>query len=142
MLSPYLCKAKTADDYAYYRDRLAEPHLLDQAVAVVVAFRVSVLAVPVGGTRQGGFLACTDLWLAFAIRELLAQQPGFPDARVRVAEDHTVCHQVLWGEPPPPPHENDVTLGRFFGYSPTAIAAFLRDGPPAARLGRQRGGAR
>ncbi|WP_425543847.1 DUF6302 family protein [Streptomyces crystallinus] len=103
MPSPALCAAETACDHTNYRARLADPALLSQAVAAGVAFGVSLLAVPEGGTRRGGYLACTDLRLAFAIREQLAQCPGFPDARVREAEDRTVCHQGEWGEATPTP---------------------------------------
>ena len=50
-------KLKDETDESYYRNRLADPSLLDRAISVQVN-GFAVLAVPVGSTRRGGYLLC------------------------------------------------------------------------------------
>lgn len=121
--------AEEAYDFEYFRDRLAEPAVLDCAVAVRV-FRAPLLAVPVGGPRRGGYMSFELLSLAIATRGLLADRPGFPDLRVRWSPYRDTCHTVEWGEPAPEWWEDDAVFGRFYGYSEAAIAEFVRQHLP------------
>ncbi|MGA5124416.1 DUF6302 family protein [Streptomyces pseudogriseolus] len=113
--------ATTAYDYEYYRSRLADPAILVDAVAICV-FRAPLLAVPAGGTRRGGYMSFDLVTLAMAARDLLDGRPGFPDLRVRWSPYRDTCHVVEWGAQPP---ADDVSRGRFYGYSPKSIADFL-----------------
>ncbi|MFI6056010.1 DUF6302 family protein [Streptomyces violascens] len=122
--------AKDAYDFEYFRDRLADPTVLDQAVAVRI-FRAPLLAVPVGGSRRGGYLSFDLLVLAMEARSLLAGQPGFPDLRVCRSPYCDTLHTVRWGERAPAWWEDDVATGRFYGYSEAAIALFVARRQPA-----------
>ncbi|MFF4456800.1 DUF6302 family protein [Streptomyces goshikiensis] len=110
--------AYDAVDYEWYRDRLADPGLADQGIAISV-FRLPLLAVPVGGPRRGGFYSAPELAVAMAVRDALADRPGFPSLRVRWSPHVDTCHTVDWGAPAPA--WDDATRGRFYGYSNTAI---------------------
>lgn len=123
--------AEEAHDFAFFRDRIADPHLLTSAVAVCV-IEPPALAVPVGGKRRGGFLSYDLLTLAVAARDLLSGRPGFPNLRVRWSWHDDTCHTVEWGEPLPPWWTSDTVFGRFYGYSEDAIGAFLLEHPPTA----------
>ncbi len=118
-----LLPPKDARDYCYFRERLADPSLLDRSVAVGL-YGALLLAVPVGGTRRGGFLPVDEILPALAISRLLADRPGFPNPRVRWSPWPDTCHAVRWGDEPPP--EDDIARGWFYGYSATAITAFLQ----------------
>lgn len=122
-LTVTLRPAVEAYDYEYFRSRLAEPALLADAVAVRI-FRAPLLAVPVGGTRYGGYMSFDLLLHAVSTRLLLTAQPGFPDLRVRRSPYRDTCHTVEWGDPAPDRWEDDAVFGRFYGYSEAAIAAF------------------
>ncbi|WP_240121712.1 DUF6302 family protein [Streptomyces sp. MUM 2J] len=124
-LTVSLRPAGEAYDFEYFRDRLAEPTILADAVAVRV-FRAPLLAVPVGGSRRGGYMSFDLLSLAVEARGLLTDQPGFPTLRVRWSPYRDTCHTVEWGEPAPGWWEDDAVFGRFYGYSEAAIAAFLQ----------------
>ncbi|MFJ1717335.1 DUF6302 family protein [Streptomyces sp. NPDC088260] len=121
--------AREAYDYEYYRVRLADPGVLDAAVAIR-AFRAPLLAVPVGGLRRGGFMSFDMLTLAVAARSLLDGQPGFPDLRVRWSSYSDTCHTVEWCAPSPEWWVDDATTGRFYGYSEAAISWHLRAHSP------------
>lgn len=123
-----LCPATEAYDFEYFRDRLAVPAILNEAVAVRI-FRAPLLAVPVGGPRLGGYMSFDLLTLAMSIRDLLDNQPGFPNLRVRWSPYRDTCHTVEWGAPAPDWWEDDTVFGRFYGYSEDAIAAFVRQHP-------------
>ncbi|MET9184961.1 DUF6302 family protein [Streptomyces tendae] len=120
--------AAEAYDFEYFRDRLAVPGILDDAVAVRI-FRAPLLAVPVGGPRLGGYMSFDLLTLAMAARDLLDNQPGFPNLRVRWSPYGDTCHTVEWGDPAPEWWEDDAVLGRFYGYSEGAISAFTQHRP-------------
>ncbi|MER5210935.1 DUF6302 family protein [Streptomyces sp. NPDC002838] len=120
--------AAEAYDFEYFRDRLAEPAILASAIAVRV-FRAPLLAVPVGGSRRGGYMSFDLLSLAMATRGLLDTRPGFPNLRVRWSPYRDTCHTVEWGDPAPDWWEDDAVFGRFYGYSEAAIAAFVRPHP-------------
>ncbi|MFI5756241.1 DUF6302 family protein [Streptomyces sp. NPDC051569] len=123
--------AEEAYDFAFFRDRIADPELLTSAVAVpVCGFRPPALAVPASGKRRGGFLSYDLLTLAVAARDLLSGRPGFPNLRVRWSWHDDTCHTVEWGEPLPPWWTSDAAFGRFYGYSEDAIGAFLLEHPP------------
>ncbi|MFF1693551.1 DUF6302 family protein [Streptomyces sp. NPDC058257] len=120
--------AAEAYDYEYFRSRLAEPSLLADAVAVRV-FRAPLLAVPVGGPRRGGYMSFDLLTLATAAGFLLADQPGFPDLRVRWSPYRDTRHTVEWGDAAPECWEDDAVFGRFYGYCESAITSFIRERP-------------
>ena len=121
--------AAEAYDYEHFRNRLAEPLLLADAVAVQV-FRAPLLAVPAGGARRGGYMPFDLLALATETRDLLTGRPGFDNLRVRWSPYRDTCHTVEWGEPAPNWWMGDWACGRFYGYSEEAIAAFLGHPPP------------
>jgi hypothetical protein len=66
-----------AEEYAWFRERLADPDLLDCAVGVKVDGAV-LLAVPVGGSRRGGYLSVSTVADAVRVRAALRGLPGFP----------------------------------------------------------------
>ncbi|MCX5278091.1 DUF6302 family protein [Streptomyces virginiae] len=119
--------AREAVDYEWYRDRLAHPELVNNAVSISL-FRLPLLAVPVAGCRLGGFLAMANLMDAYAVGELLARRAGFPAPRVRWSVHPDTCHVVEWGARPPADGD-DAVLGRFYGYSEAAIAEFAAGRP-------------
>ncbi|MCZ0973715.1 DUF6302 family protein [Streptomyces albulus] len=120
--------AAEAYDFDYFRERLAEPEILAHAVAVRV-FRAPLLAVPVGGSRRGGYLSFDLLSLAMAARSLLKDRPGFPRLRVRWSPYRDTCHTVEWGDPAPDWWVADAVAGHFYGYREEAIAAFIQKHP-------------
>ncbi|MFJ2400402.1 DUF6302 family protein [Streptomyces xanthochromogenes] len=122
-LTVSLRPATEAYDYDYVAQRLADPALLVGAVAVCV-FRAPLVAVPVGGIRHGGYLSVAEFTRAAEARSLLADRPGFPHARVCWSPYRDACHTVEWGESAPPWWEDDAVVGRFYGYSEAAIAAY------------------
>ncbi|MEU5163399.1 DUF6302 family protein [Streptomyces sp. NPDC020875] len=117
-----LLPPEAARDIAYYRERLADPSLLEAAVTVRVLDDAR-LAVPVGPGRLGGYLPYDVLVLAVEARELLTGLPGFPHLRLHWSPDGDVCHAVEWGEPQPDT-DDDVRLGRFYGYRESAIGEY------------------
>lgn len=112
-----------AEDYAWFRERLASPSLLNCAVGVKVGSTV-LLAVPVGRGRSGGYLSVGTAAHAIRIWAALRGRPGFPRARLGLSVHRNTCHTVNWGPPPP---WDDADRGRYFGYAPSAIDAFLGD---------------
>src|SRR4051812_26098514 len=94
-----LLPAEAAYDYEFVAARLHDRHLLGHSVAVCV-YRAPLLAVPVGGQRRGGSLAAGPVSVALAIRQALAERPGFPDARVRLVSPpgEPLRWVVDWGE--------------------------------------------
>ncbi|CAL9359833.1 hypothetical protein SUDANB105_00641 [Streptomyces sp. enrichment culture] len=119
-----------AYDYPYFHARLADTTILKHAVAIQV-FRAPLLAIPVGGSRRGGYISVDLLTIGLAIRQVLDGRPGFPDLRVRWCPYRDTCHVVEWGSEPP---DGDVERGRFYGYSDHAIADFLAQRRPADRV--------
>ncbi|MEV8020031.1 DUF6302 family protein [Streptomyces sp. NPDC086554] len=120
-----LLPARDAFDYDHFRERLADPALADAGVAVAL-FRIPLLAVPVGGDRRGGYSSFGQLVDAVQARTLLSAVPGFPDLRIRWSPYSNTCHTVEWGEPSPPWWADNEVMGRFYGYSAHAIAAFVQ----------------
>ncbi|QNA77067.1 hypothetical protein C8250_039100 [Streptomyces sp. So13.3] len=130
-LIPRLVPARLAYDFEYIGSRLADPSLLDHAVAVCV-HRAPLLAVPVGGARRGGFMSFDLLILAEKTRGLLEGLPGFPDLRLRPSPYRDTCHLVEWGGRPPACDYDDAARGRFYGYSKAAVRAACQPARSAA----------
>ncbi|GGV63268.1 hypothetical protein GCM10010277_69280 [Streptomyces longisporoflavus] len=121
-----IAPAQEAYDYELFEQRLANPWLLKKSIAVR-ALRMPFLLVPVGGSRQGGYFSVPYLHLGLLVRDLVLAQPGFPDPRLRWSPYPDTCHIVEWGARPPAYRGpvDDITLGRFYGYSEQAIARFV-----------------
>lgn len=83
----HLVPARLAYDFDYFADQRADPSLLGDALAVSV-HRAPLLAVPVEGTRLGGFMSFDLLILADETRGLLDRLPGFPDVHFRLTTTH------------------------------------------------------
>ncbi|MFI1677568.1 DUF6302 family protein [Streptomyces sp. NPDC020607] len=113
-----------ACDFVYYEQRLADLHLLDRAISICT-LRLSFLAVPVGGSRRGGFFPVDCACFGLAVRYALRAFPGFPDVRLRWSP-WPDPHHVEWGEKPSWlwSCQDDAVLGRFYGYSDAAIARY------------------
>jgi hypothetical protein len=126
-----------AEDFAWFRERLADPDVLDCAVGVKVDGAV-LLAVPVGGSRHGGYLSVGTVTDAVRVWAALRGLPGFPRVRIRLSVYRDTCHTVDWGCRQP---WGDAERGRHFGYTPSAIAIFLRRLPapfdPAPRAAEE-----
>ncbi|WNI20071.1 DUF6302 family protein [Actinacidiphila sp. ITFR-21] len=125
--SPETC----AEDYAWFRERLADPDLLDRAVGVKVSGAV-LLAVPAGGHRSGGYLSVGSVADAVRVWAALRGHPGFRRIRLGLSVHRDTCHTVDWGPRQP---WDDAERGRYFGYAPSAIDSFLHhvsmfDQPP------------
>lgn len=113
-----------AYDYEHVRNQLADPSVLAESFAVCV-HRAPLLAVAVGGPRRGGYLSVESAEIGESIRRLLLGRRGFWDLRTNLSPWADTCHVLRWGHEPP--HSgDDAALGRFYGYSSSAIAAFLR----------------
>src|SRR5438046_475140 len=83
----------------YYATRLAEPHLLEQAVLLDVEANGEALAVPVGELRRGGHIEFCDRGEAEKVVKGLMGREGFPNPRlIELAADY---FEVRWGDPPP-----------------------------------------
>ncbi|KUO04798.1 DUF6302 family protein [Streptomyces caeruleatus] len=126
-LNVRLLPAGHAYDYEYFRARLADTTMLNKSVAVCL-FRAPLLAVPVGGARRGGYMSLELVTLALEVRSLLDARSGFPNLRVRWSPYRDTCHVVEWGAESP--MWDDAARGRFYGYSETAIDAYLREHAP------------
>ncbi|MEU8473085.1 DUF6302 family protein [Streptomyces sp. NPDC029006] len=111
---------------SWYRERLRDPALIDAGVVVAVG-RVGYLAVPVGGTRRGGYISTGDRMAVDCLRDALTGRPGFPRVRVRWSKCRSACHVVAWGEDPPGAEDDDQARGEFYGYSEQAIRAFVAE---------------
>ncbi|MGW7294900.1 DUF6302 family protein [Streptomyces xiamenensis] len=118
----------SAADSSYFRARLADLWLLERSVAVqVLPGGRPELVVPVGGHRRGGYLSYPDLEDARVVAEALAGHPvcgGLPGLRVERSRWADTCHTVRWGNAPNLA-EDIVAEGRFYGYSPAAIARHI-----------------
>ncbi|MGW2421432.1 DUF6302 family protein [Streptomyces sp. NPDC001709] len=114
-----------AYDYEYVRNLLADTAVLAYSVAVCV-HRAPLLAVAVGGPRRGGYLSVQHAEIGESIRRLLLGRPGFWDLRMILSPRVDTCHVLRWGDEPPHAGD-DAALGRFYGYSNSAIEAYLRE---------------
>lgn len=66
-----------------------------------------VAAVPIGGTRRGGFVTVRNARHGQQVMTALRGQDGFPCLRFVAPADPEVFEQVQWGEDPPIPPELD-----------------------------------
>ncbi|MFF4934514.1 DUF6302 family protein [Streptomyces griseofuscus] len=131
-----LCRVSPEEcspDYAWFRERLAGPGLLDCAVGVKVDGAV-LIAVPAGGSRSGGYVSVGTMGDAVRVWAALRGRPGFPRVRIGLSVHRDTCHTVNWGTRQP---QSDAERGRYFGYAPSPIDAFLLhrsiSGPAMAR---------
>lgn len=116
-----------AFNYLFYMDRLKNPGLLDHAVVT----EDNDLAVPVGGTRIGGYVSAdTRAAGKRLVRQLAARPADFPDARLVLVDGWCVewGPYLDWrgcgcgcGHP-----EDYVAAGRYFGYTEAAIAEYAQ----------------
>lgn len=113
-----------AYDYEHVRNLLADPAVLADSVAIRI-HRAPLLAVAVGGPRRGGYLSVQHAEIGESIRRLLLGRPGFWDLRMILSPWADTCHVLRWGHEPPHAGD-DAALGRFYGYSASAIEAYLR----------------
>lgn len=116
-----------AYDFGYFEGRIVDAWLLEKSLAIRT-LRMPFLAVPAGGTRRGGYFPVPCVCFGLKVRDLLLGQPGFPDPRLGWPPYPDNGHVVEWGERPPTLWRDcdDLTLGRFYGYSEAAITAFIR----------------
>ncbi|MFJ8980448.1 DUF6302 family protein [Streptomyces sp. NPDC102282] len=130
MTAVALSLPQDAYDFDYYEQRISDTWLLDKSVTVRT-MRMPFLAVPVGGTRRGGYYLVSCLCFGLKVRDLLLAQADFPDLRLRWSPYPDTCLVVEWGEQPPSlwGDRDAATLGRFYGYNEAAIAAFIRRHP-------------
>lgn len=119
-----------AYDFEYLEQRTADAWLLEKSVAVRT-LRMPFLAVPIEGSRRGGYFPVSCVCFGLKVRDVLLEQPGFPNPRLRWSPYPDTCTVVEWGERPPTLWGvcDDTTLGRFYGYSEAAIAAFTQRPP-------------
>ncbi|MFJ5890247.1 DUF6302 family protein [Streptomyces californicus] len=132
--------AASPREVGYYRRRLHDPALLERALGVEMLGHV-VLAVPVGGRRQGGYISVSEIVTGEAVRNLLAGREGFPDVRMLRSPYADTCHSVRWGAPPPDDIEDGIVAdGMHYGYSDEAIASHVRKygRPPEPRAAPSR----
>jgi transcriptional regulator with XRE-family HTH domain len=120
---------------AWYRDRLADPTLLDRALAVDVD-PAGDLAVPVGGQRRAGTVVVPGVKEAARLVLVLEEHPGFPSPRVSLVPGVGGRGvMVRWGEDEPPVPGQDASVyararwaaecGELYGYSGTAVGHHL-----------------
>jgi len=99
---------------SWYRERLADPSLLDSSVVIVID-RVRYLAVPVGGQRRAGYIPVEDRDHLWRLRDALKDRPGFPSLRLRWSTHAYVSHAVAWGDPVPR-DAGDRETQEFYGF--------------------------
>ncbi|WP_327114402.1 DUF6302 family protein [Streptomyces sp. NBC_01341] len=115
-----------AYDFECYEKRISDNWLLEQSVAMRTT-RMPFLAVPVGGTRRGGGYPASCVCFGLKVCDFLLGRLGFPDLRVQWSSHPDTCFVASEGERPPTlvGDRTATTLGRFYGYSEAAIAAFM-----------------
>ncbi len=116
-------------DYSYFQHRLADPALLRRSLGLHI-HTGATLAVPVGGSRRGGYTSSCCLRCGWRLRNALKRRDGFPRVRLVWSLYPGARHVVRWGERVPASWD-DAVLGRFYGYSQSAIAAYLGVPVPA-----------
>jgi hypothetical protein len=124
-------------DRAWYAARLDDPWLLDFSIVVRRSDRHFLLAAPIGGRRRGGFVSLKSPKDADQAADRLRGTAGFPNVRIERSQERGAYHVVRWGENEPSITQRcdqaDAQIaqhraaGEFFGYSDSAIRAFLLD---------------
>ncbi|MFJ4623652.1 DUF6302 family protein [Streptomyces sp. NPDC088812] len=112
-----------AYDFDYFHGRI-DAHLLSRSIAIRV-FRMPLLAVPVGGSRRGGWFGVDDLAIALAVRDVLAPLGGFPDLRITWQSEPRSSYVVEWGDRPPATWPDENVRLAFYG--------LMRPGPGQPR---------
>jgi hypothetical protein len=102
-----------AYDFDYFRTRV-DAELLARSIAIRV-FRMPLLAVPVGGTRRGGWFGADTLAIAQAVRDVLAPFSGFPDVRITWHCPSHCPYIVEWGDRPPSTWSYENERRAFYG---------------------------
>jgi hypothetical protein len=135
-------------EWHWFVERLADPTLLDDAIEVFLSNGYVTLAVPIGGTRRGGYVSLSDRADVEDVLDELTGLQGFPQCRAEYSDDPDVCHVVRWGDDPPAlPDEDaeeivwaqeDFEEGRFYGYSEHAILSLLGRNYPRHMVNRIR----
>lgn len=110
-----LPRPEDAEDYAYFARRLADVRLLERSVVLSV-MGVASLAVPVGGTRHGGFYSVPCMCFGLKVRDALLRHAGFPRLRLRPAPHPRTCDAVEWGGPEPTAWSDEAAMARFHGF--------------------------
>lgn len=129
---------------AWFRERLDDPELVTRAIWVE-----SLLAVPVGGKRRGGYISVFGLKHAREVMAQMAKANGFPNPWFEPGKSGKTWSyppNLHWGEPSPefpagrrvPEWDGalfDVESGRHYGYSEKSIQEFIteRFGPELAQ---------
>jgi hypothetical protein len=115
------------DEIEHYRSILDDVTLLASAIWIDDS-----LAVPVGGSRSGGYCICDCDHSDVHLRRL-SKLPGFPNVRF-VPSGKDYCANIVWGKNRPKfPKKNteytaakhSIEEGRYFGYSEKAICNHL-----------------
>jgi hypothetical protein len=109
-----------AYDFEYFRARV-DAVLLSRSIAVRV-FRMPLLAVPVGGSRRGGWFGADDLAVALVVRDVLAPLSGFPGPRITWQCTPRSSYAVEWGDRPPTTWLDDNERLAFYGLTRPAPA--------------------
>jgi hypothetical protein len=121
-------------DVEWFAKRLEDFELLKRAQVVAGGD----LAVPVGGTRRGGYVSTRTAEEANAVARKLSEHDGYPDVRAHTSSDEDVsAGQVVWGEPVPdcPDIEAsdadwaawEAAAGRLYGYSVAAVYGYVHE---------------
>lgn len=103
----------------YYRERLEDPSLLDRAIPAHGSF-----AVPCGGKRRSGSVTTSMEVAADLLEEMLHRPAEFPEPRMETGATQFVAI-VEWGEEVFAGTSSEAERGRMYGYSETAIGAYL-----------------
>lgn len=68
---------QAACDFDYFEQRIADVWLLEKSVAVRT-LRMPFLAVPIGGSRRGGYFPVSCLCFGLKVRDVLLERPASP----------------------------------------------------------------
>jgi uncharacterized protein DUF6302 len=127
--------SRLAVDRLWYAARLFDLWLLDFSIPLRTGDGCFILAVAVGGRRRGGDVSFPSSKWSEHAAERLRGMAGFPEVRIERAREQAACHVVRWGVDEPSitesPSKVDAQItecrvdGEFYGYSDSAIRAFL-----------------
>ncbi|MEU0215054.1 DUF6302 family protein [Streptomyces sp. NPDC006265] len=106
----HILPPEEAYDFEYVAQRLINPDLLREAVALAV-FRLPLLAVPIGESRRGGRALVEYEEVGEAMVAALRGRTGFPDVRTRPTSGGFA---VEWGDTAPD-GADPVERERFYG---------------------------
>jgi Family of unknown function (DUF6302) len=118
--------SKNNQSRQYYLERLADPSLLERAVIIKNCGPSPAgdhLAVPVGGSRRGGYLEFIKCGQAERALTVLSRHAGFPNLHIVDLYDKYYsgsCFALVWGEPQTRKMSVE-ELGRYYGYTEESI---------------------